>query len=183
MTKRHHIRRRDSTTELGGPRWKVWLGRRDFTESRDDAQLSLPSPFLYISSTTKSFTNQRLAINDLVIQSSARAPGYARCAIFRGRIYNDTNIAPTFTCSLQLFWPPLLSNESDPRLAALDPTAAVLDTSYNQNLLQQKGCLHSDKAFLSDPRLAELVKSYSDDRERFWRDFPKSVVKMGNIKP
>lgn len=172
MTKRHHIRRRDSTTELGGPRWKVWLGRRNFTESKDDAQLSPPSPFLYISSTTKSFTNQSLAINDSVILSGARTFGYARCAIFRGRIYNDAKIAPSFTCSLQLSWPSLLSNESDPRLATLDPTAAVLNTSYYQNSLRKKGCLHSAKEFLSDSRAVELVKSYGEQGEILER-FPE----------
>ncbi|KAI6698606.1 hypothetical protein NL676_018725 [Syzygium grande] len=88
---------RDSVAMLGGPWWQVRLGRRDSTRaSKDDAQAYLPSPFIDISNITESFINQRLDINDLVVLSGAHTLGYAQCAIFRSRIYSDTNIDPTF---------------------------------------------------------------------------------------
>lgn len=124
--------------------------------------------------------NQGLDINYLVVLSGAHTLGYARCAIFRGRIYNDSYIDPTFENSLRSFCPPLPSNVSDPRLAALDQTPSVFDTSYYKNLLQRKGLLHSDQVLLSDPHAVELVKFCSEDGKRFQRDFAKSMVKMGN---
>lgn len=111
--------------------WKVRLRRRDSTAaSKDEAQAFLPSPFSNISNITKSFINQSLDINDSVVLSGAHTLGYARCTIFRGRIYSDTNIDLTFAHSLQSFCPPFPINESDPRLAALDQTPAVFDTLY-----------------------------------------------------
>lgn len=57
------------------------------------------------------------------------------------------------------------------------------DTLYYKNLLKQKGLLGSDQALFGGGNTDELVRTYSKDANTFWKDFAKSMVKMGNIKP
>jgi peroxidase len=70
----------------------------------------------------------------------------------------------------------------------LDITSAyVFDNRYYQNLLNQKGLLSSDQGlFSSDDGIAntkELVETYSANAHKFFWDFGRSMVKMGNISP
>ncbi|MFS7976653.1 putative peroxidase [Helianthus anomalus] len=172
---------RDSVVALGGPSWKVRLGRRDSTTaSQSAANANIPTPSMDLPALINNFEDQGLDEEDLVVLSGAHTLGFAQCQNFRDRIYNETNIDPAFASHLQTICPQV---GGDSRLAPLDPTPNSFDVKYFSNLVSKKGLLSSDQALLDGGETAELVLKYSRDTEEFWEDFAESMIKMGDIKP
>ncbi|XP_017975631.1 PREDICTED: peroxidase 70 [Theobroma cacao] len=172
---------RDSVVALGGPSWKVRLGRRDSTTaSRTQANLDIPSPFMDLPALINNFKNQGLNQRDLVALSGGHTIGFAQCFTFRNRIYNATNIDPAFAKERRVTCRRTGENTN---LAPLDPTPAFFDTAYFNNLVKQRGLLISDQELFNGGSTDNLVKTYSLYPEAFWKDFAKSMIKMGNIKP
>ncbi|KAL2337619.1 hypothetical protein Fmac_012065 [Flemingia macrophylla] len=172
---------RDSVVALGGPAWDVLLGRRDSTTaSRDAADANIPAPFFSLSQLITNFKNHGLDEKDLVVLSGGHSIGYARCVSFRDRIYNDSNIDPSFAQNLKYICP---RNGGDSNLSPLDQTAAKFDSQYFSGLVQQNGLLHSDQELFNGGSTDELVKQYSYDTDDFYEDFANSMIKMGNIQP
>lgn len=176
---------RDSIAILGGPHlwYPVLLGRRDSrTASKDAANTNLPPPFFNFPRLLSSFNSHGLNLKDLVALSGGHTLGFARCTTFRNRIYNDTNINPTFAASLHKTCPRV---GGDNNLAPLDPTPARVDTSYYKELMCKKGLLHSDQELYkgNGSESDRLVELYGRNPFAFARDFKGSMIKMGNIKP
>jgi len=169
--------------QLGGPAWEVQLGRRDSTTaSRTTADADLPLSNMTLTELIDNFKKQGLDETDLVVLTGGHTLGFARCLTFRDRIYNETNIDGAFAEKLKSTCPKN-PNDGDSNLASLDPTPAYFDTAYFNNLVQQKGLLHSDQALFNGGCTDPLVNKYSSYPIAFWQDFAKSMVKMGNIKP
>ncbi|KAE8662572.1 Peroxidase 4 [Hibiscus syriacus] len=172
-----------SSLQLGGPSWKVLLGRRDSTTaSRSAANTSIPQPTFNLSALISSFSAQGLSIKDLVILSGSHNIGLARCTSFRSHIYNDSDIDPSFANSLRKICP---RSGNDNVLAPLDrQTPTRFDSLYYGNLLGKKGLLHSDQELFNGNSSTDyLVKSYAANTKLFFKEFAKSMIKMGNIKP
>ncbi|MBA0664985.1 hypothetical protein Goklo_004913 [Gossypium klotzschianum] len=177
------IAARDSVVRLGGPSWKVRLGRRDSTSaSRSAANASIPPPTSNLSALISSFSAQGLSIKNLVALSGAHTIGLARCTSFRSHIYNDSNIDRSFANSLRRICP---RSGNDSVLAPLDrQTSTCFDNLYYKNLLEKKGLLHSDQEIFNGSSLTDgLVKMYAADTSLLFKEFAKSMIKMGNIKP
>ncbi|PWA70020.1 heme peroxidase [Artemisia annua] len=165
--------------ELGGPSWEVKLGRRDSTTaSRTTANANLPSPFMDLPALIKNFKDQGLDEKDLVLLSGAHTIGFAQCFTFRDHIYNDTNIDPAFAGHLRSICPRV---GDDSNLAPLDPTPSSFDTKYFNNLMKKRGLLKTDQVLFSKGETGELVSEYNEDQTKFFEDFAKSMIKMGNI--
>ncbi|XP_031096366.1 cationic peroxidase 1-like [Ipomoea triloba] len=172
---------RDSVVALGGPMWEVKLGRRDSTTaSKDAANDNLPTPFMDLSELIENFKKQDLDVKDLVALSGGHTFGFAQCRTFQERIYDDEDIDPEFARQRQANCP---QTGGDSNLASLDPTPALFDTKYFNNLVGKKGLLESDQALFSGGQTDDLVKSYSKNLGVFSQDFANSMVKMGDIKP
>ncbi|KAJ0743294.1 putative peroxidase [Helianthus annuus] len=172
---------RDSVVVLGGPSWKVKLGRRDSTTaSRTAAEANIPAPSMDLPALIKNFEDQGLDEEDLVVLSGAHTLGFAQCRTFRPRIYSDTNIDPAFVSHLRTICPQV---GGDSTLAPLDPTPTSFDVKYFTDLVSKKGLLNSDQALFNGGETAELVLKYSMNHEEFLEDFAKSMIKMGAIKP
>ncbi|XP_008233849.1 PREDICTED: peroxidase 4-like [Prunus mume] len=174
---------RDSVVYLGGPSWKVRLGRRDSTTaSRSAANTSIPPPTSNISSLISNFAAQNLSLRDLVALSGSHTIGLARCTSFRSRIYNESTIDAAFAKSLQGSCP--LSGNDD-NLANLDlQTPTHFDNLYYKNLLKVKGLLHSDQELFNGTSSADkLVKIYANNTFAFFKHFAKAMINMGNIEP
>ncbi|KAL1370227.1 hypothetical protein HN51_000521 [Arachis hypogaea] len=177
------IAARDSVVSLGGPSWNVGLGRRDSTSaSKDAATKDIPSPLLDLSGLITAFSNKGFTTQEMVVLSGAHTTGQARCQIFRGRIYNETNIDTNFATSMKSNCP---SSDGDSNLTALDVTTNVLfDNAYFKNLVNNKGLLHSDQQlFISGGSTNSLVTNYSNSYSAFFADFASAMVKMGNLSP
>ncbi|KAK1322226.1 Peroxidase 52 [Acorus calamus] len=172
---------RDSVVALGGPTWAVRLGRRDSTTAnRTAANNDIPAPTMNLSALITTFKNVGLGVSDLVALSGGHTIGFARCTSFRSRIYNDTNIDPSFARTLRGTCP---RTGGDNNLHSLDPTPAKFDSNYYKDLLIEKGLLHSDQQLFNGGSTDGTVRRYSADVAKFKEDFAKSMVKMGNIKP
>ncbi|EEF31069.1 Peroxidase 2 precursor, putative [Ricinus communis] len=173
---------RDSVVALGGPTWTVQLGRRDSTTaSRTQANRDIPSPFMDLPALINNFKNQGLNEKDLVALSGGHTLGFAKCFVFKDRIYNDTKtIDPKFAKARRSTCP---RTGGDTNLAPLDPTPANFDIAYFTNLINKRGLLHSDQQLFVGGSTDALVTKYSLNAKAFSADFVKSMVKMGNIKP
>ncbi|KAK5794733.1 peroxidase P7-like [Gossypium arboreum] len=176
------IAARDSTVILGGPSWKVKLGRKDATTASNAAATEfIPRPNLNISALVSSFDAQGLSLKDLVALSGAHIIGLEKCETFRAHIHNDSNIDPTFAKSLQRKCPRAGKGNIHQQLDLQSLTS--FDNSYFKNLLKKKGLLRSDQELFSGTSADSLVKKYAADSSEFFKHFSKSMIKLGNIKP
>jgi len=173
---------RDSVVELGGPTWTVLLGRRDSTTaSLSAANNDIPPPTSNLSALISSFQAHGLSTKDMVALSGSHTIGQARCTSFRARIYNESNIDPSFATSLKAKCP---SAGGDNNLSPLDvATPTIFDSNYYSNLRCQKGLLHSDQQLFNGGSTDSQVTTYSTNQNTFFADFAAAMVNMGNISP
>ncbi|XP_057523299.1 peroxidase P7-like [Amaranthus tricolor] len=176
------IAARDSVYHLGGPTWEVKLGRRDSLSANiTAANIFIPAPSSNISVLKSNFHDVGLSFKDLVALSGAHTIGYARCATFRPRIYNDHNISPPFVETLKSKCPQV---GNDDVLQGLDlRTPSHFDNYYYKNLLTKKGLLHSDQEIYNSNKADPIVRKFSRDLSKFYRSFEKAMIKMGDISP
>jgi peroxidase len=107
--------------------------------------------------------------------------GQARCLVFRGRVYTDTNINATFARQRQQTCP---RSGGDGNLAPFDDqTPDAFDNAYYRNLVAQRGLLHSDQELFNGGPQDALVRKYSGNGRMFANDFAKAMIKMGALAP
>ncbi|KAL2937429.1 Peroxidase 4 [Bienertia sinuspersici] len=170
---------------LGGPSWRVPLGRRDATTaSQTAANTNLPPSTANLSTLITLFAAQGLNARDMTALSGAHTIGQARCTTFRDHIYNDTNIDPTFATTRKATCPGPASGTGDDNLAPLDVISPNrFDNGYFQDLVARRGLLHSDQELFNGGSQDRLVRMYSSSFRAFANDFANAMVKMGNISP
>ncbi|CAN1771872.1 Cationic peroxidase 1 [Linum perenne] len=177
---------RDAVVALGGPSWQVLLGRKDSTTaSFSDALENLPSPFIDFNDLAAAFAQKGFSSREMITLSGAHTVGKARCATYRQRAHGDSNIDSGYAAFLNFAAgrrETCFANSGDTNLASLDSSPARFDVSYFKNLAAKKGLLHSDQAILAAGPTGDLVNAYGEDGRKFWIDFGRSMVKMGNIK-
>lgn len=173
--------------QLNGFSWPLTIGLGPF-QPRKRPGLSMFSPLCLWSCLHKPlpyviFICIKLCIFISVNWSHAGSHtiGLSRCISFRDRIYNDTNIDSAFAAKLQKKCPRV---GRDNRLFPLDKaTRQHFDNCYYKNLLTEMGLLHSDQVLTNSSFTLSLVNKYASRSSTFFKDFAKSMVKMGNIKP
>ncbi|KAI6670214.1 hypothetical protein NL676_005099 [Syzygium grande] len=178
------ITARDSVVILGGPSWNVKLGRRDArTASRAAANNGIPPPTSNLNNLISFFQNVGLSTRDMVALSGSHTIGQARCTNFRARIYNETNLDPSFAQTRKANCP-RTAGSGDNNLAPLDlQTPTAFDNNYHKNLLQNRGLLHSDQQLFNGGSTDSLVRTYASSPSTFSSDFTAAMIKMGDIKP
>ncbi|XP_052160276.1 peroxidase P7-like [Oryza glaberrima] len=176
---------RDAVALLGGPSWSVPLGRMDSRRaSKDDAESvdNLPNPNSDLGELLRVFETHGLDARDLTALSGAHTVGKAHsCDNYRDRVYgsNNGNIDPSFAALRRR------SCEQGSGEAPFDEqTPMRFDNKYFQDLLQRRGLLTSDQEFYTHGgEVSDLVEVYPTNREAFFADFARAMVKMGNIRP
>ncbi|KAJ4782043.1 Peroxidase [Rhynchospora pubera] len=168
--------------ELGGPTWNVVLGRKDArTASLSQANSDLPGPGSSLSTLISMFNAKNLSAQDMTVLSGAHTIGQSRCFLFRGHIYNDTNINANFAAMRQQTCP---FSGNDSNLAPIDVQSPVtFDNAYYVNLVNQKGLFHSDQELFNGGSQDSLVQQYSTNSTAFSSAFAKSMVRLGDITP
>lgn len=118
------------------------------------------------------------------VVSGAHTIGKAKCAVYRDRIYNDTNIDSLFAKARKRNCPRTSGTLKDNNVAVLDfKTPNHFDNMYYKNLINKKGLLHSDQVLFNGGSTDSLVRAYSNNQRAFENDFVTAMIKMGNIKP
>lgn len=172
---------RDGVVLLGGPNWVVPLGRRDSrTASESGANSNLPGPASDLSTLISLFAAQGLNARDMTALSGAHTIGNGQCRFFRTRIYNETNIDPTFATQRQENCP---FSGGDSNLAPLDSTNTIFDNRYYVDLTNKRGLFHSDQQLFNGGSQDALVRTYSKSPTVFKSDFVNAMIKMGNLRP
>ncbi|CAM0910367.1 unnamed protein product [Alopecurus aequalis] len=173
---------RDSVNLLGGPTWMVQLGRRDaLNASQSAANSNLPGPGSSLDTLITMFGNKGLSPRDMTALSGAHTIGQARCATFRERIYNDTNVNATFAALRQQTCP---QSGGDGTLAPIDVTTPdSFDNVYYENLASKQGLFHSDQELYNGGSQDALVRRYRRSAGMFAADFAKAMVRMGSLMP
>ncbi|THG01815.1 hypothetical protein TEA_006161 [Camellia sinensis var. sinensis] len=177
--------------QSGGPSWELPLGRRDSrTASLSGSNSNIPAPNSTIQNLVTLFKLQGLNEEDLVALSGGHTIGVARCVTFKQRLYNqngnnqpDATLEKTYYNGLKTSCP---KAGGDSNLSPLDFTSpAKFDNMYFKLLLWGKGLLTSDEVLLTGKvsKTVELVKAYAMDEGLFFRQFARSMVKLGNISP
>ncbi|XP_062227643.1 peroxidase P7-like [Phragmites australis] len=173
---------RDGVSLLGGPTWSVPLGRKDSrTASQSAANANLPGPGSSLATLIRMFGNKNLSPRDMTALSGAHTIGRSQCQFFRNRIYNERNIDAAFAAQRQQTCP---RSGGDSNLAPFDvQTPDGFDNAYYQNLVAQRGLLHSDQELFNGGSQDALVGQYSTNAAQFAADFVSAMVKMGNLLP
>ncbi|EFJ14930.1 hypothetical protein SELMODRAFT_234418 [Selaginella moellendorffii] len=184
------IAARDSVVVSGGPFYEVLLGRRDsLTASQAAANNSIPPPTSNITGLISSFRAVGLSVLDLVVLSGAHTIGRARCTNVVQRLYNQSGTFradPTIEDDFLGYLVELCPQRGNPNtLANLDFVSPIyFDNHYFRNLQYFKGLLNSDEVlFTTSKETKELVNLFSDNKEAFFKHFPDSMIRMGNISP
>ncbi|XP_057772534.1 peroxidase 4-like [Salvia miltiorrhiza] len=179
------IAARDSVVLLGGPNWEVKVGRRDSkSASPNGANSALPPPTSSLNNLITLFSAVGLSTKDMVVLSGAHTIGKARCTSFKGRIYNESNIDPSFATKRRANCPFTNGTARDNNLAPLDhKTPNFFDNSYFNNLLHKKGLLHSDQVLYDGGATDSLVEAYGKNEQAFHNDFVAAMIRMGDIAP
>ncbi|KAJ3686347.1 hypothetical protein LUZ61_015511 [Rhynchospora tenuis] len=173
---------RDGVNLLGGPTWKVPLGRKDaLTASLSGANSNLPGPGSSLSTLVTMFSAQGLSAREMTALSGAHTIGQARCLFFRNRIFNEKNINASFASLRQQTCP---QSGGDNTLAPIDvQSPTTFDNAYYVDLVNKKGLFHSDQELFNGGSQDKLVTQYSTNAALFASDFAKAMVKLGNISP
>ncbi|XAR54843.1 Peroxidase [Bertholletia excelsa] len=184
------IAARDAVVSRGGPRWNVYLGRRDSLKaSFDGANKFIPAPNSSLETLIANFQQHGLDTGDLVALSGGHTIGEARCLSFKQRIYHedleeqfyDHNQGTTFRKALRSICP---ASGGDNSLAPLDLiTSARFDNHYFINIIQGQGLLQSDNVLVSEDLEGEIrrhVWAFASDQNLFFASFAESMIKMGN---
>jgi len=177
---------RDAVALLGGPTWKVQLGRKDSRgTNRTGAEYGLPAPNSTLAELIDLFKQYDLDARDMAALSGAHTIGTARCHHYRNRVYGyngegGADIDPSFaelrrqTCQSAYDAPAPFDEQTPMRF----------DNAYYRDLVARRGLLTSDQALYGCGGLLDhLVEMYSTDGEAFAKDFARAMVKMGKIPP
>lgn len=111
--------------------------------------------------------------------------GKARCSTFASRLNGSPDpegaeINSEFLLSLQQL---CSGSDNNTTLAELDlMTPATFDNQYYANLLFGEGLLQSDQVLVTgDDGTRQIVELYVEDPLAFFRDFARSMVRMGRL--
>ncbi|XP_039143646.1 peroxidase 72-like isoform X2 [Dioscorea cayenensis subsp. rotundata] len=176
--------------KAGGPSWEVPLGRRDsLGASISGSNHNIPAPNDTLPTIITKFKLKGLNLVDLVTLSGSHTIGQARCTSFRQRLYNQTGKGFPDTTLNMVYANQLKSrcprSGGDQNLFPLDLASPTkFDNQYFKNIVAGKGLLSSDEIlFTKSKATMELVNKYAKSVDSFFKQFSKSMVKMGNITP
>ncbi|KAK7377665.1 hypothetical protein VNO80_03094 [Phaseolus coccineus] len=178
---------RDVISLLGGPSFKVELGRRDgLTSKASRVEGNLPKANFNLDQLTALFQKHGLTQTDMIALSGAHTVGFSHCDQFANRLYSfsssnpvDPTLDATYAQTLMAGCP----RNPDPTVAIeLDPqTPAAFDNIYYQNLVSGKGLLTSDQVLFSDAASQPTVVRFANNAADFNEAFVAAIRKLGRV--
>ncbi|XP_047085502.1 peroxidase P7-like [Lolium rigidum] len=173
---------RDAVGMLGGPSWRMPLGRKDSRTADMYGAENLPTPHDNFTALVSTFRERGLNARDMTALSGGHTVGMANCENYRDRVNDNVDIDASFAETRQKTCP---AGDSEGGMAPFDEqTPLRFDNAYYKDLIARRGLLSSDQALYgAGGRQDALVEMYSKKGEIFTRDFAKAMVKMGNISP
>ncbi|XP_047170396.1 peroxidase 55 [Vigna umbellata] len=178
---------RDVIGLLGGPSFKVELGRRDGLISKASrVEGNLPKASFNLDQLNALFQKHGLTQTDMIALSGAHTVGFSHCDQFANRLYSfsssnsvDPTLDATYAQELMAGCP----RNPEPTVAvALDPqTPAAFDNVYYQDLVSGKGLLSSDQVLFSDAASQPTVVRFANNAADFNEAFVAAIRKLGRV--
>ncbi|CAL0307995.1 unnamed protein product [Lupinus luteus] len=171
---------RDLVKMVGGPYYKVRLGRKDSKVS--DAKrvdVNLPTTKMTMDQIIEKFTAKKFTIREMVALNGAHTIGFTHCKEFSDRIYPkvDVTMHPKLAAGLRR----VCQNYTvDTSMVAFNDMSSpnTFDNAYYKNILKGLGLMTSDYLLSVDPRTRPIVEEYAKDQQAFFVDFAKAMEKV-----
>ncbi|KAL6983612.1 peroxidase [Sarracenia purpurea var. burkii] len=180
---------RDLVTMVGGPFYKVRLGRKDSTISKaSEVEANIATPDMSLTQIISLFDAKGLSIQELVALSGAHTIGFSHCDQFANRIFNfsnnsefDPSYNPIFAQALRKL---CTDYTKHPSMSAFNDvmTPGIFDNVYYSNLQKGLGLLASDQVLASDSRTKPYVDLYAANQTAFFNDFARAMEKVSVYK-
>ncbi|XP_072957999.1 peroxidase 44-like [Typha angustifolia] len=173
---------RDAVALAGGPSYDVPTGRRDGLVSNPN-DVNLPGPSLSISQALQFFTKKGFTLEDMAVLLGGHTVGVAHCTFFRHRLNGDPMLDPALAAKLRK------SCGRRPRPLKKDPTAFldqntsfVVDNSYYNQILMNRGVMQIDQELALDNSTSAIVADLGSDSSGFMEKFADALVRMGSVE-
>ncbi|KAL2641773.1 hypothetical protein R1flu_009360 [Riccia fluitans] len=181
---------RDAISFIGGPKWKVPLGRKDGSVSlASEAVTNLPADTLNYQGLINNFAKKGLSESDMVVLSGAHTIGLTHCSKITPRLYNfpgsstgsDPYLNSTFVVAEKKLFPKTQSAAGN--FIHMDGTKGgqTFDTNYYSNVLTHKAIFKSDDALISTSSGRTKVLSLASSQSKFFSSFAAAMEKMGRV--
>lgn len=177
---------RDLVTMVGGPFYKVPLGRRDGLVSQANrVEGNLPRPTMSISQIISIFAVRGFSVQEMVALSGAHTIGFSHCKEFSSGIYNysrssrsNPSYNPRFAEGLRKA---CSDYQKNPTLSVFNDimTPNKFDNMYFQNLPKGLGLLATDHTMATDPRTRQFTDLYAKNQSAFFEAFGRAMEKLG----
>jgi peroxidase len=177
---------RDVVVLVGGPEFKVELGRRDGLVSKASRVTGkLPEPGLDVRGLVQIFASNGLSLTDMIALSGAHTIGSSHCNRFANRLHNFSTFMPVDPTMDPVYAQQLIQACSDPNPDAvvdIDLTSRdTFDNSYYQNLVARKGLFTSDQALFNDLSSQATVVRFANNAEEFYSAFSSAMRNLGRV--
>ncbi|XVF44085.1 hypothetical protein PTKIN_Ptkin02bG0092100 [Pterospermum kingtungense] len=180
---------RDLVVMVGGPFFKVLLGRKDSKVSDPSiVDSNLPKVNMSMSQALALFSSKGFSAEEMVALVGAHTIGFSHCKEFANRIFNfsktsdfDPAYNPAFAQGLRK----LCANYTkSPEMAAFNDafTPGKFDNMYYRNLQRGLGLLRSDQAMVMDKLTKPFVDMFAANQTVFFDTFARSMEKLSVYK-
>ncbi|XP_043719151.1 peroxidase 41-like [Telopea speciosissima] len=180
---------RNLVNMVGGPYYKVRLGRKDGLISKA-SNVDILNSTATVDEQIKYFAARGFTVQEMVALVGAHTIGFAHCKEFAPRIFNYSNTSPIdptlnngFATGLQKA---CANYEQNPNMAIfLDVVSpGKFDNIFYQNMPKGMTLLKSDNLLIQDPRTKPFVLKYAADQTAFFNDFSHAMEKLSvlNVK-
>ncbi|XP_006438488.2 peroxidase 6 [Citrus sinensis] len=176
---------------VGGPHYKVLLGRKDsIVSDASHVQGNIPTTNLSLSQIIDVFGSKGLSVQEMVALVGGHTIGFAHCKEFADRIFNfsktsqsDPAMNPQYADRLRK----LCENYTkQPEMSAFIDvfTPGKFDNMYYKNLKHGLGLLQTDQDIAVDGRTKPFVDLYAANETAFFQAFANAMEKLGvyNLK-
>lgn len=166
---------------IGGPHYKVPLGRKDGLVSQaTSVEGKLGRANETMDQMIQKFQGMDFTIQEMVaLVGGGHSIGFVHCKEFANRIFGkpDPTMNPKLAERLRGMCANYTTNTD--MAAFLDViTPGTFDNMLFKNLMKGLGVLGSDQLLLSDPRTRPFVEKYASDSYAFSADFARAMEKL-----
>lgn len=180
---------RDLIVMVGGPIFKLLLGRKDSKVSDPSiVDINIPHVNMSMNQALALFTSRGFTAQEMVALIGAHTIGFSHCKEFANRLFNfsktsdfDPAYNPVFAQGLRKL---CANHTNSPEMAAFNDafTPGKFDNMYYRNLQRGLGLLQSDQAMATDILTKPFVDLFAANQTVFFDSFARSMEKLSVYK-
>ncbi|KAK9277863.1 hypothetical protein L1049_027420 [Liquidambar formosana] len=176
---------RDLITMVGGPFYKVLLGRKDSLVSfASHADGNLPRSNMTMNQIIRLFKTKGFTVQEMVALTGGHTIGFSHCKEFADRLFHyraKSGIDPAYNPKFAEGLKNVCANyRNNTGMSAFNDvmTPSKFDNMYYQNLPRGLGLLASDHAMVVDRRTKPIAELYARNQTAFFEDFARAMEKL-----